>query len=111
MYELIIQAGDMGPMTIARLSSGSSESSPLADEDVAISAVDDCLALIRQENPTVVIFKLILTVKGNCKIELYYSLRGEDEISPMGTAEYEYASLAQFKERMHTDFSGLEFPL
>ncbi|MCL2404529.1 MAG: hypothetical protein FWC92_03160 [Defluviitaleaceae bacterium] len=108
---LIMQAGDMGPMTIIRPDANENFSPVSVDDESAISTFEDCLALIRRENPAIIIFKLIYTAKASHKIELYYSIRGKDEISPMGVIRYTYTSLSQFKERMFSDFFGLAYPL
>jgi len=109
MCTLIIQAGDMGPMTIKR--PAMSEGPLPINEDIAVSVVNDCLALIRRENPSVVIFRLIFTAQEAFKIDLFYSLRGEEEISPMGHVEFEYRTLLKLRGSMQADFSGLEFPM
>jgi len=111
MQKLIIQAGDMGPMSIKYPATTESPGQPPADEEAIISAFEDCLSLIRRENTAIVIFRLIYTAEAVHKVELYYSLRGRMEISPMGIKIYTYSSLTQFRERMHADFSKLEFPL
>lgn len=94
-------------MSIKRPEGGS----PHINEEAAISAFKECLTFVKNANPMVVIFNLVYTAGAAHKFELYYSLRGKDEISPMGTAVHEYASLEMFKTCMSTDFSGLEYPL
>jgi len=108
MCALILQAGDGMPMSVKRPASGSHW---LVDEEAAISVFKSCLATVKRENPAVVVFNLIYTIKSTHKIELYYSLKGEKEISPMGTVVYEYFSMDMFKGCMQTDFSGLEYPI
>jgi len=107
MRELTIQAGDGIPMTVIY---STSENHSTHDES-AITVFESCLAFIRKESPTVVIFNLIYTDKDTHKIELYYALRGDDEISPMGIIMHEYSSRDLFKACMSTDFTGLEYPL
>lgn len=109
MCALIFECGDMRPMHIIRPAAG--EGHLYIDEAAALSAFEDCLALIRRENPAVVVFKFIYTVTATHKLELYYSLRGEDEISPMGIVTHVYESLERFRECMYVHFTGLEFPL
>ena len=86
------------------------EEALLVDEDVVLSFFNDFLVFLRKENPSIVIFHLIYTVNATHKIDMHYALRGEHEISPMGFVQHEYDSLDQFRDCIHDDFSGLEFP-
>ena len=108
MRGIILQASDRDRMI---MKGTPPENNPWGvDIDKATAAFTDCLALIRRENPSVVIFNFIYTIRHSHKIELYYALRGEDEISPMGIIERGYSSMEQFVERAPRLFSKLKFP-
>ena len=108
MKNIILQASDRDQMIIK---GPAVDDNPWGVDIQKVTAVFmDCLALIRRENQEVVIFNLIYTVNSAHKVELYYSIRGKHEISPMGIIGCSYESLEQFKVHMHEDFSDLEFP-
>ena len=79
-------------------------------EEKARSILNDCLALVREENSGVIILNLVYTITDTHKIEMHYAMRGEHGISPMGFVLREYKSLAQLKVFMVLDFSKLEYP-
>jgi len=109
MCALIIQASDRDKMFIKR--PAFDEGFEPVDEKAVLYVFEELFALIKRENPRVVIFNLACTVASTHKIELHYALRGRYEISPMGVIKYQYASLAQLKEYMLPHFTGLKHPL
>ena len=82
------------------------------DEDTATYLMQ----LIKSQNPKAVVLNLLYKVEGNAQIEcihtvkLDYAIKGEDAISPMGSMEEEYKSLALLKACAPTDFAELPCP-
>jgi len=108
LREIILQASDMDKMIIK---GPATDDNPWGvDMNELKDAFLECLALIRKENPRVVIFNFTYTVVEIHWVILYYSIRGRFEISPMGIREMMYDSLAQFKKQMHYHFSKLDYP-
>jgi len=108
MQGIILQASDRDRMIIKGTPA---ENNPWGvDIKKATAAFTDCLAFIKRENPTVAIFNFIYTISRVHKIELYYALKGPDEISPMGIIQKTYMSMEQFEERTRLLFAKLELP-